>query len=353
MDRVAPADAPVVMRLRAAGAVLLGKTNLHEFALGTTSEDSAFGAVHHPRNPARSAGGSSGGSAVAVACGMGLASIGTDTGGSIRIPAAACGVVGLKPAISDVPTDGVIPLSTSFDHVGPIACTVDDAALVWAALAHRPAPDLVRRPGGPLRLIRLREYFDSPVAPAVRLAFETALARLTAAGATIIDAELSGAASILEHYVNIVLPEGAAWHAPYLDSRARDYSPVVRARFEAGRAIPATKYVDARAFCGMLRAQIDSLLADADALVLPTLPITAPILGEDEIAIDPAIPGRTAVRSAMLKHTQPFNMTGHPAITLPLPTPDLPAGLQVVGRWDDTSGLLAIAAECEKIIAHA
>src|SRR5512146_1886821 len=142
---VAAEDAPIVTRLREAGAVLIGKTNLHEFALGTTSEESAFGPVRNPHDVSRSAGGSSGGSAAAVATGMGMASIGSDTGGSIRIPAAACGVVGLKPSLGEVPTDGVVALSTTFDHVGPLARTVEDAAAVWAVLADRSIPRLESR----------------------------------------------------------------------------------------------------------------------------------------------------------------------------------------------------------------
>ncbi len=352
-DRVAPADAPVVTRLRDAGAIVLGKTNLHEFALGTTSEDSAFGAVRHPLDPTRSAGGSSGGSAVAVACGMGLASIGTDTGGSIRIPSAACGVVGLKPSVGEVPTSGVIPLSTSLDHVGPLARSVEDAALLWAVLARRPVPSLAREAGSPVRLVRLRGYFDSPVAPDVRGAFERALDALAAGGAAITSAELPSARGILEAYVNVVLPEGTAWHRSYLDTRGRDYSPIVRARFESGRAIPAVAYLDALEFCRQLRREVDALLADADGLVLPTLPITAPLLGADDITIDPVVGDRTPVRSAMLRHTQPFNMSGHPAISLPVASAGLPVGLQLVGRRDDTAGLLAIAAACEQIIRHA
>jgi len=352
--RIAPSDAPVVTRLREAGAILIGKTNLHEFALGTTSEDSAFGAVHNPRDPTRSAGGSSGGSAAAVACGMGLASIGTDTGGSIRIPAAACGVVGLKPSIGEVPTEGVIPLSTSLDHVGPITTTVADAALLWSILAARRLPDQASaNPRGPLSLVRLRGYFDDPVEPAVREAFNQAVALLAGAGARIQDAELPTAAGIVEAYVNVVLPEGAAWHRHYLDTRGHDYAPIVRARFESGRSIPAVKYVDGVAFCRALRHQVSDLLANADALILPTLPITAPRLGADDITIDPARGDRTPVRGAMLKHTQPFNMSGHPAISLPVRTAGLPVGLQLVGRLDDTAGLLAIAAECERILADA
>jgi aspartyl-tRNA(Asn)/glutamyl-tRNA(Gln) amidotransferase subunit A len=351
-ENIAKADAPIVARLREAGAVLIGKTNLHEFALGTTSEDSAFGAVHHPADNARSAGGSSGGSAAAVATGMGLASIGTDTGGSIRIPAAACGVVGLKPAIGEVPTAGVIPLSTSFDHVGPLTLSVEDAAAVWSVLAQKPRPTIERQARG-LRLVRLTDYFDRPIEPAVRSAFTRALDALRAAGAVIRDGSLPNTAGILDAYVSIVLPEGAAWHAPYLDRRAGEYTPMVRARFESGRTIPAVKYVQGREFCNQLRADVERLLADADALVLPTLPITAPLLGSDEVTIDPAVGDRTAVRSAMLKHTQPFNMTGSPAISLPLPVNGLPVGLQIVGRSNDTASLLAIAAACEKIVGHA
>lgn len=347
---IAKADAPVTARLKAAGVILIGKTNLHEFALGTTSEDSAFGPVRNPRDFARSAGGSSGGSGVAVASGMGLASIGTDTGGSIRIPAAACGVVGLKGSLGEVPTDGVIPLSTSFDHVGPLAQTVADAALVWSVAASKPMPDLAAPRA--IRLRRLVGYFDRPIEPAVRERFEHALARLQASGIALTNAELALAPGIVDAYVNTVLPEGAAWHAPYLDSRPDDYTPAVRARFEAGRAIPAVKYLEAAAFCRRLRADVDELLSDADALVLPTLPLTAPLLGAGDVTIDPAIGGTMPVRSAMLKHTQPFNMSGHPAISLPLPVTGLPVGLQLVGRRDNTAGLLAIAAACEKIISN-
>jgi len=348
-DRKAPADAPVVTRLKSAGAVLLGKTNLHQFALGTTSEDSAFGAVHHPADPARSAGGSSGGSAVAVACGMGLASIGTDTGGSIRIPASACGVFGLKPTVGEVPTDGVIPLSTSLDHVGPLARSVKDAHIIWSVLLGRPAAGIKVEPA-PIRLARLRGYFDSPIEPAVRQAFDAALDRLRSAGASILDLELPSARSISDAYVNIVLPEGAAWHAKYLETRGSDYLPAVRARFEKGKEIPPKAYQEAKAFCARLRDEIEQTLGGVDALVLPTLPITAPLLGAEAITIDPAVGDQTVVRAAMLKHTQPFNMSGHPAISLPIRSDGLPVGLQLVGRFGDTSGLLALAARASALL---
>jgi aspartyl-tRNA(Asn)/glutamyl-tRNA(Gln) amidotransferase subunit A len=355
-DRIAPADAEIVTRLRRAGAIFIGKTNLHEFALGTTSEDSAFGPVRNPRDVTRSAGGSSGGSAAAVASGMGLASIGTDTGGSIRIPAAACGVVGLKPSFGEVPTAGIIPLSESFDHAGPLATSVADAAIAWAALTERdPRGTLAeiqaetKRPA----LVRLRGHFDAPVAPDVREPFDRALAALARAGCRIRDAEVPSARGILEAYVNVVLAEGAAWHSPLLAARGADYTPIVRARFESGRNISAVAYLEARQFCARLAAELDAALGDADAIVLPTLPIAAPLLGSDEIDVDGSPASRMPVRTAMLKHTQPFNMTGHPAISLPIPGSRLPAGLQIAGRRNATLALLAHAGACEKIMAHA
>jgi aspartyl-tRNA(Asn)/glutamyl-tRNA(Gln) amidotransferase subunit A len=342
-DRVAAIDAPLVARLRTAGAVIIGRTNLHEFALGTTSDDSAFGAVHHPADHTRSAGGSSGGSAAAVALGMGFASIGTDTGGSIRIPAAACGVVGLKPAFGEVPTEGVIPLSSSLDHAGPIARSVEDAALLWSALADHPLERL--EPIRPARLRRLTGVFDTPLAPEVRDAFNASIARLPP-DVVVDEIELEGASSIPSVYVDIVLPEGAAWHGARLDQQRDDYTPRVHSRFLAGREIPAVRYIAAQTARAALRRIVDELLADCDGLILPTLPILAPGLGLDEIAIGAAAPGRTPVRSAMLRQTQPFNLTGHPAISIPLSVSGLPVGLQLVGAT--TPQLVRIAAWLEQ-----
>jgi aspartyl-tRNA(Asn)/glutamyl-tRNA(Gln) amidotransferase subunit A len=346
-DRIAPADALLVTRLREAGAVCLGRTNLHEFALGTTSEDSAFGPVHHPLDAARVSGGSSGGSAVAVAVGMGLGSIGTDTGGSVRIPAAACGVVGLKPAHGDVPMHGVLPLSPTLDHAGPLAACVQDAAWLWQAMAARPFARVDPARLRDVRLGRLGGDFDHPLEPGVRVAFELALERLRQAGASITTAAIDPAARIAETYADIVLPEAAAWHAPFLESRADAYSPAVRARLLRGREVSATAYLAARAHAATLRDAVDRALSGCDALVLPTLPMTAPRLGADTIVIDPADPTPLAVRGAMLKHTQQFNLTGHPAISLPLDTTGLPVGLQLVGPAGDTARLLSLAAALE------
>jgi aspartyl-tRNA(Asn)/glutamyl-tRNA(Gln) amidotransferase subunit A len=348
-DRVAGSDAPITQRLRAAGAVLLGKTNLHEFALGTTSEDSAYGPVLHPSDHSRSAGGSSGGSAVAVATGMGLASVGTDTGGSIRIPAAACGVVGLKPSKGDVPLKGVVPLSASFDHAGPLTRSVEDAAWLWSILACRPLYRVQPVALQGLRLGILSGYFAKPVEAQVAAAFDRACERLRKAGVVTSTVNFDGAARIATAYVNIVLPEGAAWHAPWLDARQDLYSPTVHGRFKSGRDVPAVAYLKALEECDMFRQGVDALLSSVDALVLPTLPIVAPISGQADLRIDGVdIP----VRTAMLKHTQLFNMTGHPAISLPLETDGLPVGMQLVGPANDTARLLDIAAACEAALCR-
>lgn len=348
-ENVAATDAPIITRLREAGAVLIGKTNLHEFALGTTCEDSGFGPVRHPLDPTRSPGGSSGGSAVSVVTGMCDMSVGSDTGGSIRIPSSVCGLVGLKPSVDDVPATGVVPLSTTFDVVGPLARTVADAAALWRVLANRPRDRVATPPLSSLKFAVLDGYFLSPLDANVRTAFNTAVDALRSAGASIDTRSIEGTGAILDTYVKVVLAEAAAWHATYLDERGDRYRPNVRARLLAGRDITATAYINARNACVAYRAQVNTLLDHFDALILPTLPITAPVLGSDEVEMDGR---RVPVRAAMLRNTQLFNMTGHPAISLPMrmPVGVLPAGIQLVGRIDHTATLLAIADACEKIV---
>lgn len=345
--RIAWADATVVTRLRSAGAILLGKTNLHEFALGTTSEDSAYGPVLHPADHTRSAGGSSGGSAVAVATGMGLASVGTDTGGSIRIPAAACGIVGLKPSRGDVPTTGVFPLSVTLDSVGPLTRSVQDAAWLWSVLAGRPIHTTLPVSLSGLRLGVLGGYFAAPIDPVVDEAFGLACHQLLEAGVTLVPMTFDLAPRITDTYVNLVLPEAAHIHAAWLDTRRDEYSPAVHDRLMNGRAIPAVAYLLARQERGLMHAAVEALCSSVDALMLPTLPIVAPVSGQPTVTIgDTDVP----VRLAMLKHTQLFNLTGHPAISLPLTTSGLPAGLQLVGPSNSTRRLLNIAAACEPIV---
>ena len=348
---VATRDAAAVAHLRQAGAVFIGKTNLHEFAFGTTNEDSAFGPARNPHDPTRSPGGSSGGSAVSVAAGMALATVGTDTGGSIRIPAAACGIVGLKPSLGEVSIDGVVPLSRTLDHVGPLAQSVTDACLVYHALmgdaaAQPPAPI----PMHGLRLAVPRKYFCDVLDDEVRARFEEALERLRTAGAQIDDIEIHHAEDIAPVYLHIVLGDAAAYHAATLDTMPERYTAPVRIRLEMGRYVLAEDYVRALAGREQITREVDAALAQHDALILPSLPIPAPTIGANTVQI-----GATAepVRNLMLRLTQPFNVTGHPAISMPSGrTADgLPCSVQLVGRRMQTDALLRVAVACETLIS--
>jgi aspartyl-tRNA(Asn)/glutamyl-tRNA(Gln) amidotransferase subunit A len=344
---VAAEDAPLVKRLREAGAVIIGKCNLHEFALGTTNDESAFGPVRNPRDPRRSPGGSSGGSAAAVATDMCWASMGSDTGGSIRIPAAACGVVGLKPGFGEISMAGVIPLSVSLDHVGPLTRSVADAWTVYAALTGAEMPPALGMIVSRLRLGKLGGYFLERLDNDVRKRFEEALNRLVSAGASMVDVTINHASTIALTYMNIVLPEAAAFHAKTLDRAPQSYSEGVLTRLKAGREIPAEDYKAAQRDRATLRDEVDRGLMKCDALVLPTLPIPAPLLGATTVSIGS---GEEPLRPLMLRLTQLFNLTGHPAISLPCgDTPEgLPCGLQLVGRRQQTVNLLNLALRCER-----
>jgi aspartyl-tRNA(Asn)/glutamyl-tRNA(Gln) amidotransferase subunit A len=345
-DHVAQRDAAVVTRLREAGAVIIGKTNLHEFAFGTTNEDSAFGPVRHPSDPSRSPGGSSGGSAASVLADMAYASIGTDTGGSIRIPSAACGLVGLKPSLHEVPTDGVVPLSGTMDHVGPICRSVEDAAILYAALQGRPASPLQHRDARGIRLGVLRGYFTAVLDQQVAQAFDQACARLVDAGVVLEDVSIGHAGDIAPIYLHIVLAEAAAYHAMTLDSRPDDYTPNVRIRLEMGRYILAQDYVRAMRGRELLIAEVDAALKGRDGLLLPAMAVPATKLGASTVRIGGS---EEPVRNITLRLTQLFNITGHPAIALPCgkTTEGLPVGAQLVGSARQTSGLLAVAAAAE------
>jgi aspartyl-tRNA(Asn)/glutamyl-tRNA(Gln) amidotransferase subunit A len=348
---VAEHDAPIITRLRRAGAVFVGKTNLHEFALGTTSEESAFGAAHNPYDPSRSPGGSSGGSAISVAAGMALASIGSDTGGSIRIPAAACGTVGLKPTFGEVSTDGVVPLSRTLDHVGPLTSSVADAYIVYRALAGDESPRPLRAaPVSGLRLGVLRRYFCDVLEDEVRSQFDATIERLRQAGARVQDVEIRHVEDIAPIYLHIVLADAAAYHAATLEACPNEYTRPVRLRLEMGRHIMAEDYVRALRGRGVLRREVDAALAPHDALVLPTMPIVAPPLGIEGIRIGSV---EEPIRNLMLRNTQLFNVTGHPAISLPAgrTTNGLPCALQLVGARMQTDALASAALSCEQVVA--
>ena len=351
-DVVATADAPVTARVIRAGAVVVGRTNLHEFAFGTTTEDSGFGLARHPVDDSRSPGGSSGGSGIAVKSGMSIASIGTDTGGSIRIPAAACGVVGLKPGWSEIPTDGVVPLSRQLDHVGPLARTVTDAWLLHEVLAGRsPAADAQLTPAA-LRGARvglLDGYFWDRMAPEVEEVARAGVEALRRAGAIVEPVSLPHAADIAAVYLHLVFGDAAAYHAATLDRRPLDYTPNVRLRLEMGRYVLAEDYARAMRGREVIAREIDQALEGRVALVCPTLPIAAPPIGASTV---PVRGGDEPVRNAMLRLTQPFNLGRQPAVSLPCGvTPQgLPVGLQLVGPFGHTLQLLQFAAAVERVL---
>ena len=343
----ADADAAVVVQLRRAGAIVIGKTNLHEFAYGTTSEDSAFGPVRNPHDASRSPGGSSGGSAVAVATGMAVAAVGTDTGGSVRIPAAACGTVGLKPTYGEVSVDGVVPLSRTLDHVGSFARTVSDAWLLHRVLLGQAEhPGLRAAPIGTLRVAVPRAYLCDLLNDEVGSEFERALNNLRQAGAHVDEVFIPHAWATPAVYVHIHAAEAAEYHARTLDTAADRYTPSVRLRLEMGRYILAEDHVRARNACEHLRREVDAALEGHDALVLPTLPIPAPPIGVETLTVAGS---EQPVRALMLRCTQLFNLTGHPALSMPCGTTSqgLPCGLQLVGRRFETDALIHVALTVE------
>ena len=349
-DTPAEGDAEVARRLRAAGAIFLGKTNLHEFAFGTTNEDSAFGAVRNPLDLSRMAGGSSGGSAAAVAAGIGLGSVGTDTGGSIRIPSALCGLVGLKPSYGEVPAGRVVPLSESFDHVGPITCTVGDAWTMWEVMSGAPSRGGEAAGLRGLRLGVPRAYFFDLLEDGVRAAFEEALAALAEAGAIVTPVSIPHAARIGEAYAPIVFRESWAYHQRFIETTPDRYTTAVGTRLAMGRDVSADKYARAMEIREALLKDVEAAMQDVEAIALPSMAVTAPRLGTTEVHFGEHV---EPVRSVMLRLTQLFNITGHPAITLPIAVPAqaLPAGFQLAGPRAQTARLLSMAAAVEAALA--
>jgi aspartyl-tRNA(Asn)/glutamyl-tRNA(Gln) amidotransferase subunit A len=354
-DHVAAEDAVVTARLREAGAVFVGKTNLHEFAFGTTTEDSGFGLARNPVDAARSPGGSSGGSAIAIATGMSLGTVGTDTGGSIRIPAAACGIVGLKPGWGEISASGVVPLSRQLDHVGPLASCVADAWLQYNAMLPAGKQVAAIPDTAPLKGLRLgvpTGYLFDRLDADVERAANDAIDTLRAAGAIVTDIAIPHATEMAAIYLHLVFGDAAEYHGRTLLSRPQDYTANVRLRLEMARYVLAEDYVRALRGKAVIAREVDRALDGVDALVLPALAIPAPPIGA---ATMPVKGGPEPVRALMLRCTQPFNLSGHPAISLPCGTAHggLPIGLQLAGHKGHTHALISVALAVERAIAKA
>ena len=329
-----------VTRIRDAGAIVVATVNLHEVAYGITGENQWTGHVANPVDPLRQAGGSSSGSAAAVAAGIGLASLGTDTGGSIRVPASHCGVVGFKPTTGRVPLDGALPLSLTCDHAGPLVRSVDDAALFTAVLSGAaPAPLLPRMPA---RFAVPLGYLRGRLSRPVRHAFEGWLDVARRSGVDVVDLDLPGIEDALDIFRAIQAPEAARVHASALATHPDGFSPTVRAQLEAGIEAEATAEAAARAARAELADALDAAVGRVDALVLPATPVPAPLQGSEEVELES---GSAPLRPSLLALTTPFSLTGLPVLCLPFARIDgLPVGVQVVGRRGSDDHVLAVGA---------
>ena len=321
-------DAPVIRRMRQFGCVVVGKANLHEWAFGVTSQNPHFGGVRNPRAPDRIPGGSSGGSAAAVAAGLCDWAVGSDTGGSIRIPASFCGVVGYKPTIGTVDTEGVIPLSRSLDTLGPLAPDVKTAARALEMMS-----DLTGLiPASPRPLSELRvavpRGWTNDLAPEIAQIWARVAEGLPEIDLP--DRQRMGAAGL-----TILLVEASALHRPWLERQPERYGDDVRTLLEQGGGVSRHDYSMALLEQSAIRVETESAMRGWDAILAPTSRIPTPILGAPY------------ERADITGYTRPFNTTGQPVITVPAPAEDVPVGIQVVGHFGQEAALVEVALALE------
>jgi aspartyl-tRNA(Asn)/glutamyl-tRNA(Gln) amidotransferase subunit A len=361
-DFVPVEDSTAARKLARAGAVLLGKTNMNEFAYGIDGANAHYGPVHNPWALDRISGGSSSGSAAAIAAGLCVASVGTDTGGSIRVPSAFCGIVGLKPTFARVSVFGTMPLSPSLDHVGPMARSVADVALLLGLIAGRdpldpassakPVEDYrggLKKPLKKFRLGRPHEHYWEKLDPEVRRAAESAVREMEKRGATVSEVSLPALKESIDAGTNVSLAEALHVHeaAGYFPARAAEYGEEVRLRIESGAKVPAHRYLAGFDVRKRLLAEFEEAFRTVDAIVAPTVPVPAPLIGAETVQID----GETmSTRPVIVGHARPGNFTGLPAISIPcgFTRDSLPVGLQLIGRAFDEATLLRIAYSYER-----
>ena len=357
-------DATVTQRLRSAGAIIVGKTNMHEFAWGGTSDNPHHGTVRNAWDPSRFPGGSSGGSGVAVATRTCFGSLGTDTGGSVRLPSAINGIVGLRPTFGRVSNAGVIPLAWSMDTVGPMARTVEDCAILLQAIAGHDsrdpasasAPitdytaDLNRGVQG-LRIGIIPDYFFGHVQPQVGIAVQQAISDLKDAGATVVEVASRHIDGNISAQLTIEAAEPSTYHQEWLRQRPADYGDDVRLLLEAGELLLATQYLQAQRYRSVLRAEFVEALKRVDLFICPTLPFTATPVGDVLVEIEAGAP--EDMLSAIMQFTGVPSLTGLPALSVPCGFDDngLPIGMQLIGRPFDESLLLQVGAAYQSMTA--
>jgi aspartyl-tRNA(Asn)/glutamyl-tRNA(Gln) amidotransferase subunit A len=354
-DRVPTEDAVVVTRLLEEGAIVIGKTNLHEWAFGVTTQNPHFGPTRNPWDLARIPGGSSGGSGAAVAAGLCYGALGSDTGGSIRIPASLCGIVGLKPTFGRVSVRGSVPLAWSLDHAGPMARTVRDAALLYSAIARHDADDptsvemdvddpLAHVEDGVrgLRLGLPRQHFFAGTEPEIANAVREAARSLEREGALVEEMDLPRTDELLPTQTAIIGTEAAAFHRDRMRERPQDFGPDVLARLRRGERVTGAEYALARRRQLEIRHAWARVLRDYAAVLTPTTAIAAPPAeGEDALAQAARLTARTS----------PFNLTGLPAVSIPcgVTREGLPIGLQIASDLWHESTILRIARSYERV----
>jgi aspartyl-tRNA(Asn)/glutamyl-tRNA(Gln) amidotransferase subunit A len=321
-------DAPLVRNLRKQGCAVIGKTNLHEWAFGSTNINQHYGTVRNPRDPTRIAGGSSGGSAAAVAAGVCDWAVGSDTGGSIRIPASLCGVVGFKPTLSLIDTTGVVPLSVSLDTIGSLAPDVASAARAVALMAGRDDwGDAGGGARGQLGLAVPANWVSALDGP-TQAAWELVSAGLP-------QVELPDLEAMQRACLDIMFREAAAYHHEWLETRPEAYAPDVLARLRTAAQVTEAEYVRAVGERARFQAEVARAMRGLDAILLPATAGVAPPIGD---AID---------TQPLVRFTRPFNLTGQPVFSLPAPVPGLPVGIQVVGHFGRDAELVRVAARLE------
>lgn len=348
---IATHDAEAISRLRSAGALIIGTTNLHELAYGITSINPHFGTVGNPHRQGHIAGGSSGGSASAVAAGLAAVAVGTDTGGSIRIPAACCGVVGLKPTYDAISREGLMPFAWTLDHVGPIARTVEDAAMLFEVLAGREIGSTLGNAKSAVRFAigRLRDPYFSRMDTPVQKCVEKALTLLREDGCEILDAAVRNVEIAPAIQFATIASEALQSNWERLMFRGNDLGADVRVRLETGFCLLAADYIKAQRLRNDLRNQFVLAMDRCDVLACATLMTTAPRVGESSVRVrDSTIPLQTAIT----RYAGLFNSTGLPAITIPcgVDSLGLPIGIQFVGRPGDERSVLRVALQCERLL---